>query len=229
VTALKIEKALKIDGPLTDATPVQNSAGRVGRVEFATPLEPATVEGTALRTAVGLRSTWFTLGVMSLASAVPGSIVTYGSPTTLVGTVRGVPGVTLEQRVSGGSWESVGPVASGSPRLVQRPTITTDYRIATPAAAAAFVRVRVAPSVKVTTLTTTLAAGSEQPALPSAPIGVQQQNADATWSTVATGTVNADGTFSLPVQLAAGSSYRVSVGPATGYAAGTSTPQMVVR
>jgi hypothetical protein len=83
--------------------------------------------------------------------------------------------------------------------------------------------------VKVTTLTTTLAAGSEQPALPSAPIGVQQQNADTTWSTVATGTVNADGTFSLPVQLAAGSSYRVSVGPATGYAAGTSTPQMVVR
>jgi stage II sporulation protein D len=229
VTGQAIAKALKIDGPVTDAVPAPNAAGRVGRLDLVTPLEPTTVPATTLRTAIGLRSTWFTLAVMSLSTPVPGTPLTYGSPTTLTGTVRGVTGVTLEQRVTGGSWEAVGPVAGGSLRLVQRPTITTDYRIATPAAAAAFVRIRVAPSVQLSALTTTGAAGAEQPALPSAPVAVQQQNPDSTWSTVATGAVGADGSFSVPAQLASGGTYRVSVGPATGYAAGSSTPQIVVR
>jgi len=229
VTAQAIAKALKLDSPVTDATPVANAAGRVGRLDFVTAVEPVTVPGTTLRTALGLRSTWFTFGVMSLTTPVPSTPVTYGSPTTLTGTVRGVAGVTLEQRPTGGSWEAVGPVAGVSLKLVQRPTITTDYRIATPAAAAAFVRIRVAPSIQLTTFTTSLVAGTEQPLLAAAPVVVQQQNADATWATVATGTVNADGSFSIPVQLVSGGTYRVSVGPATGYAAGTSAPQIVVR
>jgi stage II sporulation protein D len=229
VTAQAIAKALKVDGPITDATTTPNAAGRVGSVDLVTPVEPVTVPGTQLRSALGLRSTWFTLGVMSLSGPVPNTPLTYGAPTTLTGTVRGVPGVTLEQRATGGAWESVGPVAAGSLRLVQRPTITTDYRIATPTAAAAFVRIRVAPSIQLSTFTTTLVAGTAQPLLPSAPVTVQQQSPDGTWAAVGTGTVNADGTFSVPVQLVSGGTYRVSVGPATGYAAGSTAPQIVMH
>jgi len=229
VTAQAIAKALKVDGPITDATTTANAAGRVGSIDLVTPVEPVTVPGTQLRTALALRSTWYTLGVMSLSGPVPNTPLTYGTPTTLTGTVRGVTGVTLEQRPTGGAWEAVAPVAAGSLRLVQRPTITTDYRIATPTAAAAFVRIRVAPSVQVSTFTTTLVSGAAQPVLPSAPVTVQQQAPDGAWTAVGTGTVNADGTFSVPVQLASGSTYRVSVGPATGYAAGSSAPQIVVR
>jgi SpoIID/LytB domain protein len=229
ITAQAIAKGLKVDGPIVDATPTSNAAGRVGRLDLVTPLEPMTVPATKLRTAVGLRSTWFTFGVMSLTSPTPSTPVTYGSPTTLTGTVRGITGVTLEQRPTGGSWDAVGPVGAGSLRLVQRPTITTDYRIATSTAAAAFVRVRVAPAVQLTTFSTSVVAGTAQPLLPSAPVAVQQQNADATWTSVATGTVNPDGTFSIPVQLVSGGTYRVSVGPATGYAAGATAPQIVVR
>ena len=45
-----------------------------------------------------------------------------------------------------------------------------------------------------------------------APVEIQQQNADLkTWTVVGTGAVEADGSFSVPVQLAAGGTYRVSV------------------
>jgi hypothetical protein len=212
-----------------DATTVANAAGRVGKLNLVTPLTPQTVPATTLRSAIGLRSTWFTVGVMSLSAPVPGAPVAYGSPLTLIGTVRGVSSVTLEQRPLGGTWQSVGPVASGALKLTQKPTITTDYRLATGTAAAAFIRIRVAPAIQVTTFTTTQVAGSEQPVLPAAPLQVQQQNPDGTWLTIAEGIVNADGTFALPVTLTSGGTYRISLGPATGYTAGTTPPRVVMH
>ena len=229
VTAQTISKALKVTGPITDATTVANAAGRVGKLNLMTPLTSQTVSATSLRSAIGLRSTWFTVGVMSLSAPVPSAPVAYGAPLTLVGTVRGVSSVTLEQRPLGGTWQSIGPVASGALKLTQKPALTTDYRLATTTAAAAFVRIRVAPAVQVTTFTTTQVAGSEQPPLPAAPVQVQQQNPDGTWLTIAEAIVNADGTFSVPVTLTSGGTYRVSVGPATGYTAGTTLPQVVMH
>jgi stage II sporulation protein D len=229
ITAQTISKALKLTGPITDATTVANAAGRVGKLNLVTPLAPQTVSATTLRSAIGLRSTWFTVGVMSLSAPVPSAPVPYGSPFTLTGTVRGVSSVTLEQRPLGGTWQSVGPVSSGALTLTQTPAMTTDYRLATGTAAAAFVRIRVAPAIQLTAFTTTEVAGSEQPPLPAAPVQVQQQNPDGTWLTIAQGIVNADGTFSVPVTLTSGGTYRVSVGPATGYTAGTTPPQIVMH
>ena len=230
VTAQTIAKALKITGPITDATTVPNAAGRVAKLNLVTTPAPVAVPGATLRAAVGLRSTWFSLGMISLAAPVPSTPVTYGSPLTLAGVVRGVSTtVELEQRPSGGTWQAVGPVGTGTLKLTQRPTVTTDYRLATPTAAAAFVRVRVAPSVSLTTFTATEVAGSEQPVLMGATVQVQQQNPDATWTTVASQPVAADGTFSVPVSLSPGGTYRVTVGPAAGYVAGSTAPQIVVR
>jgi len=59
---------------------------------------------------------------------------------------------------------------------------------------------------------------------------VQQQAPDlTTWTSVATGVVGDDGTFSVPAQLTAGATYRISVTGATGYAPATTAPQVVVR
>ena len=230
VTAQTIAKALKISAPITDATTVANPAGRVAKLNLVTTPTTVAVPGTALRAAVGLRSTWFSVGMISLAAPVPSTPVTYGSPLTLAGVVRGVNGaVELEQRPSGGTWQAVGPVGAGTLKLTQRPTITTDYRLATPTAAGASVRVRVAPAVTLSTFTTTEVAGTEQPVILGATVQVQQQNPDATWTTVASEPVAADGTFSVPVSLSTGGTYRVTVGPAAGYAAGTTAPQIVVR
>jgi len=230
VTGKAIVKALKLPGPIIDATTTPNPSGRVGKLSFLTPLTSLQVAATQLRNAIGLRSTWFTLGVMSLAPPAPNPPLPYGSQVTLASTVRGVTGATLEQRTSGGTWQTVGPVAPGAMKLTQKPAITTDYRLATSAAAAAYVRIRVAPLVTVTSFTTTLVTGSVQPILPAAPVEIQQQNADlTTWTVVAGGTVAADGSFSIPVQLVAGGTYRVSVTAGAGYAPGVGTPQVVVR
>jgi hypothetical protein len=59
---------------------------------------------------------------------------------------------------------------------------------------------------------------------------VQQQSPDLTsWTTVATGSVATDGSFTVAAQLARGGTYRVSVGPASGYAQGATAPQVVAR
>jgi SpoIID/LytB domain protein len=230
LTAQAIAKALKIPNPITDATTVPNAAGRVAKLNFVTQPATVAVSAAALRAAMGLRSTWFSLGIISLNAPVPSTPVTYGSPLTLSGVVRGVGGsVTLESRTSGGPWQAVGPVPAGTLKLTERPAITTDYRLATPAAAGPFVRVRVAPTVSLTSFTTAQVTGSEQPVLMGAPVEVQQQNSDGTWTTVGSEPVAADGTFSLPVALDSGGTYRVTVGPASGYVAGSTAPQIVVR
>lgn len=230
LTAQAIAKALKIPNPITDATTVPNAAGRVAKLNFVTAPATVPVTAAALRAAMGLRSTWFSLGMISLTAPVPSAPVTYGSSLTLSGVVRGVGGdVTLEQRLSGGTWQAVGPVPAGSLKLTQRPSITTDYRLATPVAAAAFVRVRVAPSVRLTAFTTTEVTGSEQPVLMGAPVEIQQQGAGGTWTTVVSQPVAADGTFTVPVSLVSGGTYRVTVGPASGYVAGATAPQIVMR
>jgi stage II sporulation protein D len=229
VTAKSIVKALKLSGPVTDATTTPDASGRVGKLNLVTPFTAIQVAATQLRSAIGLRSTWFTLGVLSLSPPAPNVPITYGAQATLSSTVRGVAGVTLEQRPAGGTWQPVGPVKAGAATLTATPATTTDYRLATPTAAAALVRIRVAPLVTLTSFTAGGIAGTVQPLLPAAPVEVQQQNADLTWSTVATGAVGADGSFSIPAELAAGGTYRVSVAPGGGYAPGVTVGQVVVR
>jgi stage II sporulation protein D len=230
MTAQTIAKALKVSGTLMDATATPDASGRVAQLSFLTPFTPVTVPATKLRAAIGLRSTWFSVGVLSLAPPVPNAPVVYGSSVLLGGTIRGVAGVTLEQRPFGGQWQPVGPVAGGAVRLAEKPAQTTDYRLVTATAAAGAVRIRVAPSVTVSSLAATGVTGSVLPVLPGAQVEVQQQAPDlATWTSVATGVVAGDGTFSIPAALASGATYRISVTGATGYAPATTAPQVVVR
>ena len=69
------------------------------------------------------------LVVVSPAAPVP-----FGSSVKLSGLARGVSGVALEERTPAASWHSAGPVAAaanGALQLIEKPTITTDYRLAT--------------------------------------------------------------------------------------------------
>jgi hypothetical protein len=104
--------------------------------------------------------------------------------------------------------------------------VTTDYRLATSTAAVGYVRVRIAPVVQLTGPTPGQVTGTVQPALPGVPIEVDVENADLTWTAVATGSVAPDGTFALPVDIAAGTTYRIVVTPGQGFAPGTTEPQI---
>jgi hypothetical protein len=227
VTAQALLKALKTTGPVTDVATTPNPAGRVAQLTVATPAQSLAVPATKLRTAIGLRSTWFTVGLLSLTPPQPAAPVTYGQTVTLSSVVRGLQGVTLEQRPSGGDWQPVRAVAGGAGTVSAAPTVTTDYRLATSAVAAGSVKVRVAPAVTLAAASTAEVDGSVAPVLPGAAVELQQRNGDLIWTSVTTGVVAADGTFALPVALVPGATVRVVVTPGAGYAPGLSSPQAV--
>jgi stage II sporulation protein D len=236
ISAKTFANALKVKVSIFDLQTTLDPAGRVTRVSvvtlpslaLGTTVAPSFGGGTVMG-ALGLRSTWFSVSMMSLQQPAPGAPVPYGTAVTLTGLIRGIAGVSLEQRTFGGTWTLVGPVtpaADGSLLLPEAPAVTTDYRLATPTAAVGYVRVRITPTVQVLGASGGLVTGSEQPALPGAPVEVDVENPDLSWTVVATGTVAADGTFALAADIPAGATYRVVVTPGLGYAPATTPPQV---
>ncbi len=154
VTGKTLGKALGVTGRATDATVKRNASRRVKTVAITSLVRgvPATtsVGGAATRSALGLRSTWFSVGVLALQPPAPNPPVTSGTRIVLTGIVRGVRDVVVQERAKGMPWKqlkSIAPAAkTGAFRLVVRPAATTDYRLATVRDAAAFVRIRVQPS-----------------------------------------------------------------------------------
>jgi SpoIID/LytB domain protein len=238
VTASQLAKKLNLQGTITDATTTLNASGRVAAIDlFAqqalSPVPTSTlVRSSTVAGVLGLRSTWFGIGLMWLAPPPTGSVITYGSSVLLSGKIRGLAGVTLEQRIGSGQWFSaatITPAGDGTLQLTETPTMTTDYRLATPLAAAGYVRIKVSPLLQISSVSSAGVQGTEQPVLPGAPVTVQQLQPDQTWITVATGAVNADGTFFVATQLLAGATYRVVLTPAQGYAPATTSPLTAVR
>jgi stage II sporulation protein D len=227
ITGKTVVQALKLPGPLTDLKTTRETSGRVATVDLFAQTLDTPVAGAKLRGALGLRSTWFTVGLLSLATPVPSLPVVYGSTITLAGVVRGVSGVAFEQRPASTPWQSVSPVTpafDGTVTLTAKPTITTDYRLATSTAAAGYVHIKVMPLVTVDSVVGGAVHGHEAPLLPDAPVQVQVQNPDLSWTLLAEGTVAADGTFTVPGTVPAGGTYRVVVTPGRGYAPATTSP-----
>jgi stage II sporulation protein D len=236
ISAHTFAQALKVKGSILDLQTTTDPAGRVSRLSVITLPSLAlgastgpSFSGGTVSGALGLRSTWFSVSMMSLQQPVPATPIPFGSSVTLTGLVRGIAGVSLEQRTFGGAWSLVGPVttaADGSLLLPEAPAVTTDYRLATSTAAIGYVRVRVAPVVQLNGPTPGQVTGTVQPALPGVPVEVDAESPDMTWTAVATGTVAPDGTFALPVALAADTTYRVVVTPGQGFAPGMTVPQI---
>jgi hypothetical protein len=236
ISAHTFAQALKVKGSILDLQTTTDPAGRVSRLSVITLPSLAlgastgpSFSGGTVSGALGLRSTWFSVSMMSLQQPVPATPIPFGSSVTLTGLVRGIAGVSLEQRTFGGAWSLVGPVttaADGSLLLPEAPAVTTDYRLATSTAAVGYVRVRVAPVVQLNGPTPGQVTGTVQPALPGVPVEVDAESPDMTWTAVATGTVAPDGTFALPVALAADTTYRVVVTPGQGFAPGMTVPQI---
>jgi stage II sporulation protein D len=228
VTATTLLKALKLTGPVTDVTTTPNPAGRVAQVKVTTPATALAVTGTKVRDALGLRSTWFDVGLLSLTPPQPVAPVTYGTKVVLASVVRGLQGVSLEQRPFGGSWQPVQPVGAGTGQLEEAPGITTDYRLATAALASGSIRVKVMPAVTLASATSAGVTGTIDPAVPDVQVDVQQQNPDLTWTTLGTTTTAADGSYSLALGIPVGAMLRaVATPPDASYAPGTSASQIV--
>ena len=92
---------------------------------------PSKIPVTLLRTSLGLRSTWVTIGVLRLDPPVGPAVL--GTPLRLTGVARGLAAPALAASVDGGSnWSKVGPVsrdATGAFSIDVKPTRTTRYRL----------------------------------------------------------------------------------------------------
>jgi hypothetical protein len=232
-TAAALAKKLHV--PILAAADARTSLNSSGRVQTLSLVDTAgtqtDVPAATVRAAFKLRSTWFTVGMLSLQAQPASPALEYGSTVTLTGIDRGVAAVSLEQRPAGGSWAPAGPVTpakDGTIAIAQAPAVTTDYRLATDTLAAAPVHVAVAPRVRFYEPPQPgELRGLVRPALSGAAVSVQRQSADGkTWATVASTTVDANGDFDARLVLSPGT-YRAVVAAFNGYAAGT-TPVLNV-
>jgi stage II sporulation protein D len=221
-TGARLGKMLKMKGRVVDLQPELNSSGRIKVLNVIGTKGTLAVPGAVLRTKMGLRSTWFSVGVLSLAA--PTQTVVFGGRAKLVGVARGVTQAVLQQRQAG-TWTNVGSVTAdkdGAVSVLVKPSVTTQYRLASGKVLAASVRVPVAPLARFYPVRTpTQLRGYVRPgSLAGTAVLVQKQQGTA-WPTVAQTAVAADGDFLAALQLTTGV-YRARVNSGHGFVVGFS-------
>jgi len=224
----KLAKALGVTGRLTDVRTTRNGSGRVDQVVGVGSLGEVSIPASEVRSRLTLRSTWFTLGLLSLDR--PAKPVVYGTRTVLTGIARGVAGVTIEQRASGIVWERAGvvtPGAGGAFSVPVQPLASTDYRLASGSIALTPVRVGVAPLVRLLApQAATALRGTSKPAFPGATVTIQRQEGTV-WRAIGSATVDAVGAFEARLPLSPGL-YRARLAPGRGFVPGLSPVLNVV-
>ena len=194
-----------------------------------------TISPNRLRSALGLRSSWLDIGVISLSR--PALPLSYGGTVQLGGTMRGLTGMLLEQQTATG-WQSIAtpePDDAGHFDLTTRALGSTAYRltggnVAGTPVSGALLAVTVAPKVKLArSADGTGLAGSLRPALAGTQIEIQYDGTGTgtTWRSVGTATVAADGSFLASLPVATGS-YRAVVMTGSGPTV-TATPTASVK
>jgi stage II sporulation protein D len=226
-TGTTLAKKLKMKGRVVDIQSELNSSGRVKTLTIVGSQATVEMPGTSVRQRLGVQSTWFTVGVLSLSA--PAATVVYGSRAQLTGIARGLDGATLQQ-LDGKDWKSVGTVKSdkdGGVTFSIKPPVTTRYRLATGKVSAPSVRVPVASLVRFDApRSPAQLSGYVRPlSLVGARVLIQRQQGPG-WVTAGQATVAADGSFLAKLQLTDGV-YRARVGSGHGYVAGT-TPLLQV-
>ncbi len=219
-TGAGLAKKLKLKGRVVDLQPELNSSGRIKTLTVVGTKSTLTLPGADLRKRMGLRSTWFSVGVLSLSA--PSTPVIYGSRGRLNGIARGLPNAVLQQ-LNGTTWQSVAtikPDKEGAVTALVKPPVTMRYRLTSGKVTAASVRVPVASLVRFyPPRTPDQLRGYVRPlSLSGTPVTIQRQQGSG-WATVAQTTVEADGTFLAKLQLTTGV-YRARVGSGRGFVAG---------
>jgi SpoIID/LytB domain protein len=222
VTASRLRRTMRARGKLADLRMATGPSGRVETVTAVGEQGESTVSGSDLRRAFNLRSTWFRIGVLSLAT--PDLPVTFGKRVSLSGVARSVPSVRLDQRQPGAAWQPVGPVSpgpGGAVTIKPKPQVPTDYRLTSGVVRSSVAHVSVAPLVRFQGMPNAgKLRGYARPLFPGAIVAVQRFDGSA-WRAVARATIDAGGNFEATVDLAPGE-YRARLAPGRGFSPGVS-------
>lgn len=229
-TAAKLASTFKVPGKLLDVRVTLNPSLRVDELILVSTKGEVVVPGDVVRTKLGLRSTWFRVGVLTLEA--PTAPLEYGGRFKLKGVARGAGAqVTLEQRVSGALWEPAArlkPGAGGAVVATVKPLVSTEYRLSAPAKLlGAPVRVSVAPRIRLApAMVATSLRGLVRPVIPGARVDIQRLDGSS-WRAAATTSVDEAGAFEARLDLTPGM-YRARVAPGHGLVAGFSPALQVV-
>jgi stage II sporulation protein D len=139
--ALKRALGGRAPGSIRDFRVVtRNGSSRVERTRLGP--SGAVISGADLRTILGLRSTWFSIGVLRLTG---GGSIDEGQSTTLHALKRNLSRVVLQRKVGSGAWTRVRDI-HGRQNVSVSPNATTSYRLRSPAAVGRAVKVKVVQS-----------------------------------------------------------------------------------
>jgi stage II sporulation protein D len=230
VTEAKVRKAFGLKQErLLDLRTTVNGSGRVKQLLATLEAGERTLTGAQARARLGLRSTWFRVGLLSLAK--PQRPTVYGAALRLTGIARGLGPVALERRPLGTqAWEPAArpAVANGGVFMTAlKAEASADYRLVAGKAASAPVRALVAPALKLQLPgTPTALRGVARPVLPGK-VAIQRRDETGAWTTVATATLDEAGGFEAALDLRPGS-YRARFAPGRGFAVGISPVLEVV-
>jgi hypothetical protein len=221
-----VQAKLGADSRVVDAAGVATQSGRLRSVTLRTLTGSSSVPASLVRTALGLRSTWITIGVLRLDR--PRGTVEFGSSLRLTGIARNLAAPQLAASTTEGVWAPVGAldraVDGGVSRSV-RPTTTTRYRIEgtgeTGPVVGQVLLVRVSPRVRLTVAGETgVLKGTVRPRIAGAVVQLERQQGTG-WAPVGEAPLDGTGAFRFDLALAPGS-YRARVGPTSGYVEGLS-------
>jgi hypothetical protein len=124
----RLQKVLK-PGRLVDVRATINASARVTSVTGVKSLGQTSVRGADLRRGLGLRSTWFRIGILALTPPTTPIAFGMGGKLTRAGTRRQEGGTRAASETA---WSAVAPVqpqANGLFAVTVRPTISTHYRL----------------------------------------------------------------------------------------------------
>lgn len=196
-----VQAKLGTDAPVIDARGVVTPSGRLRGLTLDTASGSEQVPASLVRTALGLRSTWVTFGVLRLDRPTRGPVV-FGSTTRLSGVGRGLGVPTLTVSPDGGTWSSVvtvAPDASGVVSVDVKPLRTMRYRLEAEGEASPALLVQVAPRLTLsrpTAIEPNVLTGTVRPKLPGGVVAIERRKGSA-WTLAGQAVVDATGSFRL--------------------------------
>jgi stage II sporulation protein D len=226
-SARDMQSKLGVQGRVLDVKGAATPSGRLRSLVVETTAGTTSVPSGLLRSALGLRSTWVTVGVLRLDR--PTAQVTFGSSLRLTGLVRSLQSPVVQASLDGSSWSQVGQPTfepGGVASLIVKPQRSIRYRLQVDGAVSPALLVRVAPRVELRQSVEPLTLeGTVRPRLAGAAVTVERRSGSQ-WVEVAETSVDDAGEFTAAVPAARGA-YRARVAPAQGYAEAV-TPVLTV-
>ena len=220
--ARTVQAKLGIGARVVDAIGNITPSGRLRSLAVLTTTGSEAVPSSVVRTALGLRSTWLSIGVLRLDR--PGGSLVFGSTVGLSGISRGLASPFLAASPDGAVWARAGALsraAGGSFAVTVKPVRTTRYRIEVEGATSSALLVQVTPRLQLgRPAEPGVLAGSVRPKLVGAAISIERRSGSG-WAPVGQTTVDGRGAFRVELTLAPGS-YRARIAATEGLAAGVS-------